>query len=208
MRMRINFVAAICLACWLILAGFPVSGYNSLNESAEAALPLNILALESDQVNSSQENLQNYSDVADEMPYNLTNITAPVSSSVDYSNSGTQCQNHLWIVDYWGNHYTCNAKCVLLHDTAKMVIAPCKTGSLKLYEKNPDGNVVESRYIRVPANKRYNWWFIGDTEGLHTLWYTIKDRYGQVSQSNNVTYQVILENCPGIANCSPSSGST
>lgn len=204
MRIRTYFVAAICLACWLIIAGFPVSGYNSLNESAEAALLLNIPALESNQVNSSQENWLNDSDKVDEMPQNLTNMEPSMSGSVDYSNTNTNCQSHLWIVDYWGNHYQCNAKCVFLHDVARMIVAPCKTGSLKLYEKNPDGNVVESRYIPVSANRRYNWWFIGDTDGLHTMWFTIKDRYG-VSQSNEVKYQVILENCPGIANCSPSS---
>ena len=203
MRIRTNFVAAVCLACWLIIAEFPVSGYNSLSESAK--LPsIEYSSLESDRIGLVQEDLQNYSDMVDEMPDNLTNTTLPISSSVDYSNTNTECQNHLWIVDYWGNRYPCNAKCVFLHDIAKMIIAPCKTGSLKLYEKNPDGNLVESGYTRVPANKWYNWWFIGDTEGQqHTLWFTIKDRYGQVSRSNNVTYQVILENCPGISNCSP-----
>lgn len=184
MRMRTSFVAAVCLACWLIISVFPVSGYNSLNESADAALTLNIPALESDQV--------------DEMPNNLTNT----SSVVDLN---TNCPSRLWIVDYWGRRYSCDAKCVFLHDMARMIAAPCKSGLLKLHEEYKDGTVVESRYIPVSANKRYNWWFIGDIEGLHTLWFTINDRRGQVSKSNNVTYQVILENCPGIANCSPSS---
>jgi hypothetical protein len=188
MSMRTNIVAVVCLACWLIIAGFPAAGYNSLNESAEAALPLNIPALESLQVNLSQIGL-NYSNYIDKTPLNLTN----------------NCQSTLLIVDYWGNYYPCNAKCVFLHDLARMIVAPCKSGFIKLYERNPDGGVVESRYIPVLSNKRYNWWFIGDIQGLHTLWYTIDNGYGKVSRSNDVTFQVILENCPGIANCSPSS---
>ena len=185
MRIRTNFVAAVCLACWLIIACFPVSGYNSLNESAEAALPLNIPALESDQV--------------EEMPDNLTNMSSVFDSSAN-------CLNRLWIVDYWGKRYPNDSKYVFSNDVVRMIVAPCKRGLLKLYEEYPEGNVVESRYIPVSANRRYNWWFIGDTEGLHTMWFTIKDRYGQVSESNNVTYQVISEDCPGIANCSPTSG--
>jgi hypothetical protein len=185
---RTNFVAVVCLACWLIIAGFPVAGYNSLNESAEAALPLNISALETLQANLSQIGL-NYSNYMDNMSNNLIN----------------HCQNSLKIVDYWGNYYPCNAKCVFLHDAARMIVAPCNGGFIRLYEKNPDGNIVESRYIPVSSNRRYNWWFIGDIEGLHILWYTIENRYGQVSRSNDVTFQVVLENCPGIANCSPSS---
>jgi hypothetical protein len=183
--MRTNFVAAVCLACWLIIACFPVSGYNSLNESSEAALLLNIPALESDQV--------------DEMPDNLTNMSFVDDSSID-------CVNRLRIVNYWGNQYLCNEKCVFLQDAARMIVTPCKTGLLKLYERNPDGNVAQSGFIRVSANRRYNWWFIGDTEGLHTLWFTVqRNRYGNISPSNEVKYEVVPQNCPGIANCSPSS---
>jgi hypothetical protein len=203
LKMRSYFIAAVCLACWLIIAGFPVAGYNSLNESAEAALPLNIPALESLQVNLSQGNGLNYGDYIDEMPHNLTNNETSMRGSVDYSQPN--CQSQLRIVDYWGNSYSCNAKCVFLHDVARTIVAPYNGGFLKLYERNPDGNVVGSRYIPVSANKRYNWWFIGDIEGLHTLWFTIQDRYGQISRSNDVTFQVILENCPDISNCSPSS---
>jgi hypothetical protein len=183
--MRTNFVVAVCLACWLIIASFPVSGYNSLNESSEAALLLNIPALESDQV--------------DEMPDSLTNMSSVDTSSINYV-------NRLWIVDYWGNHYSCNEKCVFLHDAARMIVAPCKTGLLKLHERYNDGNEVQSGFIRVSANRRYNWWFIGDTEGLHTMWFTIqRNRFDNVSPSNEVKYQVVPQNCPGIANCSPSS---
>ena len=193
----------ICLVCWLTIAGLPAAGYNSLNESAEAAIPLNIPALQSLQVNLSQIGL-NYSNYIGNVPHNLTNNETSIAGSVDYSYPN--CQNTLRIVDYWGNYYPCDAKCVFLHDVARMIVAPCHSGLIKLYEKNPDGNVVESRYIPVSADRRYNWWFIGDIEGLHTLWFTMEDRYGQVSRSNDVTFQVILENCPGIANCSPSSG--
>lgn len=183
--MRNNFVVAVCLAFWLIFASFPVSGYNSLNESFEAALLLNISAFESDP--------------ADEMPENLTNMSFVEDSSIN-------CVNRLWIVDYWGNHYSCNERCVFLHDAARMIVAPCKTGLLKLFERNPDGNVAESGFIRVSANRRYNWWFIGDTEGLHTLWFTVqKNRYGNISPSNEAKYQVVPENCPGIDSCLPSS---
>lgn len=196
MWIRTYFAAAICLACWLIIAGFPVSGYNSLNESAEAALPLNITALESDQANLSQ--------VADEILKNLTNMEPSMSGSVDYSNTNANCLSHLSIVDYWGNHYPSNNKYVFLNDIVRMIVAPCKTGLLKLYERNPDGSEQSSNYIRVFANRKYNWWFIGDTVGQHTLWFTIqKNRYGCVSPSNDVEYRVISETCPDLANCSP-----
>jgi hypothetical protein len=185
MRMRTNFVAAVCLACWLFIASFPVSGYNSLNESSEAALLLNISALESGQV--------------DEMPENLTDMGSVDDSSIN-------CVNRLSIVDYWGNRYSCNAKCVFLHDVSRMIIAPCKRGLLKLYEEYPDNTVLQSGYIPVSANRRYNWWFIGDIEEKHTMWFEIYDRYGNlVSESNRVEYMVVPENCPGIENCSPSS---
>ncbi len=199
--MRTNFVAVVCLACWLMIAGFPVAGYNSLNESAEAALSLNIPALESLQVNLSPLGL-NYTDYIDKMPHNLTNNDTSTAGSVSYSH--INCPSQLRIVDYWGNYYSCNAKCVFLHDMARTIISPC-SGFLKLHERYPDSHEVESNYIPVFANKIYNWWFIGDIEGLHTLWFTIEDRYGQISRSNDVTFQVILENCPNIANCSPSS---
>ena len=202
--MRISFVATICLACWVISMGFPVAGYNSLNESAESALPLNIPALDSLQANLSQGGGLNYSDYIDEMTHYLTNNETSMSSSVNHS--CTNCKNNLRIVDYWGNYYSCNAKCVFLHDVARMIVVPRTNGCLKLYEKNPDGYVVGSRNIPVSAHERYNWWFIGDIEGLHTLWFTLVDRYGQVSRSNDVTFQVILENCcPNISNCSPTS---
>ena len=204
MNMRTNFVAAVCLACWLIIAGSPVSGYNSLNESAEAALLLNIPALERDQVNLSQENWLNLSDIDDEMPQNLTSMGPSMSDSVNNSNTNTNYPSHLSIVDYWGNHYLCDAKCVFLHDASRMIVVPCKTGLLKLYEVYPRGEMVESGYIRVYAHRRYNWWFVGDTVGLHTMSFTVRDRYG-LSLSNEVEYEVISENCPGIANCSPSS---
>lgn len=55
------------------------------------------------------------------------------------------------------------------------------------------------------CKQKYNWWFIGDSEGLHALWFTIKDPSGQVSQSNEVTYRVLLEDCTEIANFPPSS---
>jgi hypothetical protein len=85
-----------------------------------------------------------------------------------------------------------------------MIVAPCKTGLLKLYERNPDGSEQSSNYIRVFANRKYNWWFIGDTVGQHTLWFTIQqNRYGCVSPSNDVEYRVISETCPDLANCSP-----
>jgi hypothetical protein len=201
--MRNNFVAAICLACWLIMAVFPVSGYNSLNEAAEAALPLSIPALEGVQVDFSEENLLKYGNNDDGISPNLTNIDPSISGSVDYSDPN--CQSDLRIVDYWGNHYSCNADCVFLDGISRMIVAPCKRGWLKLYEEYPDGNVVESRHIPVFADREYNWWFIGDTEGLHTMWFTIIDHLGQVSQSNEVTYRVLLKDCPEVANCSPSS---
>lgn len=186
--MRTYSVAMVYVACWLIFAGFPASGYNSLNESAEAALPLSSPASESLQANLSQIGL-NYSDYTDKISFNFSN----------------NCNNQLNIVDYWGNYYPCNAKCVFLHDTARMVLAPSKSGLIKLYEKNPDGNVIESNYIPVFADRIYNWWFIGDIEGLHTLWFKIVDLTFHVSRSNDVTFQVILENCSPIASCSPSS---
>lgn len=203
LSIRTNFVTAtVCLALWLIIAGFPVAGYNSLNESAEAALPLNIPALESLQVNLSQLGL-NYTEYVDKMPHNLANNNSSMLGSVGYSYAN--CPSRLRIVDYWGNSYPCNAKCVFLHDMARTIVSPCSRGFLKLHERYPDNHEVESSYIPVFANSKYDWWFIGDIEGIHTLWFTIEDRYGQISRSNDVTFQVILENCPNIANCSPSS---
>jgi hypothetical protein len=200
MRIKFKLVSAICIACWFFLAGFPVDGYNSLNGSAETSLPLDIYSSESIEVDLSQGIEQNYSS---NMSQNLTDMDMNASDSVDYSR--VNCQGQLWIVDYWGNHYPCNAKCVFLNDIAKMIIVPCKTGFLKLFEKYPDRNVVESRNIPVYANKKYSWWFVGDTEGQHELWFTLKDLRGSVSRSDSATFRVIVENCSPIANCSPSS---
>jgi len=44
--MRIPLIAALGITCWLILAGFPAAGYNSLNESSENILSLNVAASE------------------------------------------------------------------------------------------------------------------------------------------------------------------
>jgi len=200
MRIKFKLVSAICIACWFFLAGFPVNGYNSFNESAETSLALDIYSSENE-FDLSQGIEQNYSS---DMSLNLTNMDMNASDSVDYSRAN--CQGQLWIVDYWGKHYPCNAKCVFLNDMARMIITPCKNGFLKLYEKYPtDQNVVESRYIPVRANKKYNWWFVGDTEGQHELWFTLKDLRGSVSRSDSATFRVIVENCSPIANCSPSS---
>lgn len=179
-----------------------MAGYNSLNDSADASIPLNIPTLESFQVNLSQPEL-NYTDYIDKIPYNSTNNETSMPVSIGYSRNS--CPSQLRIVDYWGNYYSCNAKCVFLHDMARTIVSPCSRGYLKLHERYPDSHEVESRYIPVYGNSKYNWWFIGDIEGLHTLWFTIEDRYGQISRSNDVTFEVILENCPNIENCSPSS---
>ena len=199
MRIKFRLISAICIACWIFFAGFPVNGYSSFNESAEPSLALDIYSSENE-VDLSQGIEQDYSS---DMSENLTNMDINASDSLDYSRNN--CQSRLWIVNYWGKHYPCNAKCVFMNDIARMIITPCKNGYLKLYEKYPDQNVVESRYIPVRANKKYNWWFIGDTGGEHELWFTLKDLRGSVSRSDSATFRVIVENCSPIANCSPSS---
>lgn len=199
--MKIPLVAALCVACWLIIAGLPAVGYNSLNESAETALSLSVPASEGVPADIGQEVGENYSANLEKISQGSVDNETSAQDSVD---SHYNCNGQLWIVDYWGHRYPCNGKCLFLNDIVRMIVIPCKSGLLKLYEENPDHNVAESRYIRVPANKRYNWYFIGDTEGLHTLWFTVKDRFGQISRSNNATFRVIIENCSPIANCSPS----
>lgn len=201
MRKRLKLIAAICIACWFAIAVFPVAGYNSINVSSETDLSLNISEPDNIQAYPEQEICQNCSDNISVLSQNLTNIS--LSDTVDYSHYS--CQSHLWVVDYWGNHYPCNSRCIFLKDMAKMIISPCKTGYLKLYEKYPDQNIAQSRYIPVYANKRYSWWFVGDIEGVHTLWFTLTDLRRQVLRSNDATFRVIVDNCSPTANCSPSS---
>jgi hypothetical protein len=199
MKLRIKISIAVCLACFLAIAGFPAVGYNSLNESAESAQSLNIHEFESLEAN---EIGINYSDFLNKTPQEKANNTTSMLGSVDVSHPNRPCL--LQIVDYWGYYYPCNAKCVFLNDIARMVITTCSGGYLKLYEEYPDTKVVESRYIPVSANRKYNWWFIGDVEGIHTLKFEIVDRYGTVHKSNTVEFQVIPQNCPDIENCMPS----
>lgn len=198
--MRIPLVAALCMACWFIIVGLPAAGYNSLNESSETAFSLSISTSGDVQADIGQEVGDNYSAYLENISQDsIGNIT----SAQDFADLRSNCNSQLWIVDYWGKRYPCNGKCVFLNDIVRMIVIPCKRGLLKLYEENPDHNVVESHYIPVSANKKYNWYFIGDTEGLHTLWFTVKDRWG-TSRSNNATFRVMIENCSPIANCSPS----
>ncbi|RQW78249.1 MAG: hypothetical protein EHM14_12495 [Methanothrix sp.] len=198
--MRLPLVAAVGIACWLILAGFPAAGYNSLNGSSEDILSLNVAASEGIHAGLAQEIGDNYSAYLEKIS---SDSAGNETLAGDVADSAAICNGQLWIVDYWGNRHPCDGKCVFMDDIVRMIVIPCKRGLLKLYERNPDGNVIESRYIPVSANRRYSWYFVGDTEGLHDLWFTLTDRYRQVSQSNQVTFRVMIENCSPIANCSP-----
>ena len=131
MRKRLNLIAAICIACWFAIVVFPVAGYNSINVSSETDLSLNISEPDNIEAYPEQEICQNCSDNISVLSQNLTNVS--LSDTVDYSHYS--CQSRLWIVDYWGNHYPCNSRCIFLKDMAKMIISPCKTGYLKLYEQ-------------------------------------------------------------------------
>jgi hypothetical protein len=198
--MRIPLIAALGITCWLILAGFPAAGYNSLNESSENILSLNVAASEGAQAGLDLETGDNLDAYFEKIS---GNITGNETFAEDIEDSTSICNGQLWIVDYWGNRHSCDGKCVFMDDIVRMIVIPCKRGLLKLYERNPDGNVVQSHYIPVSSNRIYSWYFIGDTEGLHDLWFTLTDRYRQVSQSNQVTFKVMIENCSPIANCSP-----
>jgi hypothetical protein len=202
MRLESRLITALCIISWIVIAAFPAEGYNSINESAEIAIPLNSAVSESSNVGFGQVIELNNSTSFWEESQNLTSLDRSEADSINISRPN--CQSNLRIVDYWGNRYSCNAKCVFLRDVARMTVIPCKRGYIKLYEEYPDKNVVTSRSIPVYANRRYNWWFVGDVVGLHTLWFTIGDRYGQASRSNNVTFEVIEQNCGRIENCSPS----
>jgi hypothetical protein len=200
-KMRILLVAALCMACLLIIAGLPAFGYNSLNETAEAALSLSIPAKDGVQTDLDAELGDNYSAYLENIPQDSIENDTSIQDAVD---SRRPCENQLWIVDYWGHHYPCNGKCVFVNDVVRMIVIPCKRGILKLHEEYiEDGNFVESRPMPVSANKKYNWYFIGDMEGTHRLWFTLTDRLGQVSQSNEVRFKVLIENCSPVANCSP-----
>jgi hypothetical protein len=198
--MRLPLVAAVCVVCWLILAGFPAAGYNSLNETSENILSLNTAASEGIQAGLGQEIGDNYSAYLEKIS---SDSAGNETLAGDIEDSSSACSSRLLIVDYWGRPHSDNEKCVFIDDIVRMVVIPCKRGLLKLYERNPDGTEFQSRYIPVSANKRYSWYFIGEPEGLHTLWFTLTDRYRQVSQSNQVTFKVMIENCSPIANCSP-----
>ncbi len=199
-EMRIPIVAALCIACCFIIAGLPAAGYNSFNESAENAFSLSIPASEDVQAELGQEVGENWSIYFEKiLPGSIDNETSS-SDSVDASRYRI---DQLQIVDYWGHLYPCNGKCVFLHDVARMIAIPSKRGLLKVYERNPDNSTVGSRYIPVSANRKYNMYFIGDSIDLHTLWFTVTDRFGGSTRSNNVTFKVMINNCSPIANCSP-----
>jgi hypothetical protein len=197
--MRIPLIAALGI-CWLILAGFPAVGYNSLNESSENILSLNAAASEGIQAGLGQGTGDNFDAYFEKISGNLTGNE---TFAGDIEDSSTVCSSQLLIVNYWGRPHSDNEKCVFVDDIVRMVVIPCKRGLLKLFERNPDGAEFQSYYIPVSANKRYSWYFIGDRDGLHTLWFTLTDRYRQVSQSNQVSFKVMIENCSPIANCSP-----
>jgi len=202
-KIGIRFVAVASVIWWFIIVSHPIQAYNTTNESDETALPPNIPALASTfQANFSQEIGQNYSGYIAETPQNPAEGGAITSGTIGYTHPPYQSQ--LWIVDYRGEPYPCGAKCVFLNDAARMVAVPCTSGFLKFYEKYPDQNVVQSLPFPVDANIGYNSWFFGDVEGLHTLWFTIEDYYGQVARSNDVTFRVLIENCSPMSNCSPS----
>ncbi len=202
MRRKIRVAAAACLIWSFIAASFLAEASN-VNASGDIALLPDISALEgAPQSNLSQVLGQNYSGYIAEIPQNPSSEDAFASGTADYRHPPHQDQ--LWIVDYLGNPYPCGEKCVFSNDLAEMVAIPCTSGLLKLYEKYPDQNVVESPPFPVYANMGYYRWFIGDVAGLHTLWFTIEDFYGQVTRSNDVIFHVMIENCSPIANCSPS----
>ncbi len=202
-KIGIKFVAVASVIWLVIIASLPVQAYNAINESGKTAIPPEVPALASAfQANVSQVIGQSISGYIVETPQNPAEGGAITSGTVGYMHPPYQSQ--LWIVDLRGEPYPCGAKCVFLNDAARMVALPCTSGLLQFHERYPDQNVVRSPPFPVDANMGYNWWFFGDVEGLHTLWFTIEDYYGQVVRSNDVAFRVLIENCSPTPNCSPS----
>ncbi len=199
-RVGFGFVAMACIILWFVAASLPVEANNTLNGSDVTAYLPNIPALEvAFQANLSQVIGQNYSGYIAEMAQNPAAWDPSTSGTIDYPYP--PCQDQLWIVDYLGNPYPCGAKCTFLNDFARMVAVPYMSGLLRFYEKYPDQNVMESSPISVNANQGYYGWFISDVAGLHTVWFTVEDFYGQVTRSNDVKFRVVIENCSPMANC-------
>ncbi len=199
MRIRVGFAAIACIILWFIAASLLVEAYNSLNESDVTAHLPDIPVLEGAfQANLSQVIGQNYSGYLSETTQNPASWDPATSGTIDYPYP--PYQNQLWIVDYLGNPYPHGAKCTFLNDFARMVAVPRTDGLLRFYERYPDQNVVGSSPIPVYANMGYYGWFISDVAGLHTIWFTVEDFYGQVTRSNDVVFRAVIENCSPMVN--------
>lgn len=95
-----------------------------------------------------------------------------------------QSQCSIWITDKSGAKKQETMK-IPLKKWARLELRTCSEGNLAIYEKMPNGDVIN--YDRGPAsaNRKYRMWFYADSPGTHTIWFKIGGK-----KSNEIKFSV------------------